>query len=156
MKKYDTEEFLRDIETFLKTKLNDAILAMNVEKPDMVLKTVSDNAYIFQTLDNKVVNHSPSIFYYIDDIQSEGIDSATSEEVSIEVVVILSDTKDGLLPYRLLRYLRVLKDLFNLNFNKVHFSKKVKVESLVPITFALQNSTNYVHAIGVKLTTVII
>ena len=129
---------------------------MNVEKPDMVLKTVSDNAYIFQTLDNKVVNHSPSIFYYIDDIQSEGIDSATSEEVSIEVVVILSDTKDGLLPYRLLRYLRVLKDLFNLNFNTVHFSKKVKVESLVPITFALQNSTNYVHAIGVKLTTVII
>jgi hypothetical protein len=156
MKKYDTESFLRDIETFLKANLNNAITALNTEKGDFNLKLVDDLAYIYQTLDDKVVNFSPALFYYIDDIVSEGIHSATSEEITVELVIILADEKDNLTQYKLLRYLRVLKDLFNLNFNKVHYSKKVKVESLVPIVFALQNTTNYVHAIGVKLTTVII
>lgn len=156
MKKYDTETFLRDVETFLKSNLNAEIVKINTEKADFNLDSIDDKAYIFQSLDDKVLNYSPSVFYYIDDIQSESIDSATSEEISIEVVVILSDKKDGKLQYRLLRYLRALKDLFNNGFNKVHYSKKVKVESLVPIRFALQNSTNFVHAIGVRLTTVII
>lgn len=156
MKKYDTESFLRDVETFLKTNLNNNIIAINTEKGDFVLDQIPTTAYIFQSLDDRVVNNKASLFYYIDDIQSEAVDSATSEEISIEVVVILSDKKDNTLQYRLLRYQRALKELFNNGFNKVNYSKKVRVESLVPIRFAYQNSTNYVHAIGVRLTTVII
>jgi hypothetical protein len=156
MKKYDLESFLRDIETYLKANLNDQINLINAEKNDFAIDTVEDDAYIYQTLNDRVVNYPTTIFYYIDNIASEGIDSATSEEVSIEVVAILTDVQDGLMQYKLLRYLRALKDLFNSGFNKVHYTKKVRIESLVPIEFALQNSSSYVHAIGVRLTTVII
>jgi len=154
--KYDLESFVRDIETMLKANLNAQITAINAEKGDFSLLTVADTAYIFQTLDDKVVSYSPCVFYYVDTIVSEGVGPATSESISIEIVVILSDTKDGKTQYRLLRYLRVLKDLFNIKWNAIHSSKKIKVESLVPIQFALQNSSKFVHAIGVKLTVDII
>lgn len=154
--RYDAESFLRDIETYMKANLNTQINLINAEKADFLIDEVDADAYIFQTLDDSVVNYSPCVFYYVENIVSEGIGPHTSEDLAIEVVIILSDTKDGLLPYKLLRYLRALKDLFNLGFNKVHFNKKLKVESLVPISFALQNTTSYVHAIGVRLTTVII
>lgn len=156
MKRYDTESFLIDVESTMKNNLNNLITALNTEKGDFNLDLVDDKAYIFQTLNDEVVNFNPAVFYYIDDIRSEGIDSATSEEIVVEVTIIMSDTQDGNMQYKLLRYLRVLKELFNTHFNKVHYSKKVIVESLVPINFKTQNSSNYLHAIGVRLTTSIV
>lgn len=154
--KYDLETFLRDVELFMKTKLNDKIDEINLEKGDFNLKHVVDKAYIFQTLTEKVNNYSPTIFYHVEDIQSDGIPSSTAELYSIEVVIILSDSQDKLVSYKLLRYLRVLKELFNDNFNSIKYNRKVIVESLTPISFALQNTSNYVDAIGVKISTSIV
>lgn len=156
MKRYDIESFLKDVESILKAEINNKINEINTEKGDFNLDLVDDKAYIYQSMNEEITNFNPTIFYYLDDIRSEGIDSATSEEVVVEVVVILTDTQDGNTQHKLLRYLRVLKELFNTHFNKVHYSKKVIVESLVPIPFALQNSSNYLHAIGVRLTTAIV
>lgn len=156
MKKYDLETFVKDIETVLKADLNTYIIAINTEKADWNLSLIDAKAYIFQSLDDKVINFSPCVFYYVDDIVSTGIGPATMEEISVEIVVILSDTKDGKTYFRLLRYLRALKELFNAKFNAIQSHKKIKIDSLVPIQFALQNSSNFVHAIGIKVTTEII
>ena len=156
-KKYDSEKFVNDVTSYMKQHLNTYIDNINLEKDDgMIINSIADEAYIFQTLDDKVVNHSPCVFYYIDDIVSEGIGPETSEQVMLDIVIIMSDPKDGSLAFRLLRYLRALKELFNEGFNSLNYSKKINIESLVPVSFALQNSSDYVHAIGVRLTTTII
>jgi len=95
MKRYDIESFLKDIEAVLKAEINNKINEINTEKGDFNLDLVDDKAYIYQSMNEEITNFNPTIFYYLDDIRSEGIDSATSEEVVVEVVVILTDTQDG-------------------------------------------------------------
>lgn len=156
-KKYDVESFVRDIETTLKTKLNDVIDAINTEKNDtIILKNINDNAYAFQTLNDKVLSYSPFVFYYIQDIQGTGIGPATSQDIALEVVIILEDKQDHKFQYELLRYLRALIELFNNNFNNIKYSKKLTIESLTPVQFRLPNSSKYNSAIGVSIATTII
>lgn len=155
-KRYDIESFAKDVEATLKSKLNTKITSINTEKGDYDIDPISDKAYFFQTLNDKVNSFSPALFYYIDDIRSDGIGPATSDDISIEIVIILSNSNDGKQAYKLLRYLRALKELFNDEFNNVKSNRTVKVESLVPINFALQNSSSYVDGIGIRLTTTIV
>lgn len=152
-KKYDVESFLDDVEGFLKTYLNAQITLLNSEKgADPVLLPIADEAYFLQTLNDRVANYNPFLFYGIDQVQSEGIGPATRKQYLVNVIIVMSDMgEDLLIAKRLLRYSRVLEDLFENKFAQMGNSVKLKVQSLVPVSFKLVNSSDDYRAVGVTL-----
>lgn len=151
----DIEEILISIDTFLKANLNTQIGLMNSEKNDtIVLKTISNSAYFIQTLNDAMANYDPYILLGVSDITSTGIGPGTAKLLRFEVVLILQDgAQDLFIGKRMLRYLRVLEDLFNKNFNKVLPHVSFKINSLVPIAITAVNSNDPFRAVGVELVT---
>jgi hypothetical protein len=151
----DIEILLDKIDTFLKANLNLQIASINLEKNDtLALATVSDDAYFFQTMNDRVANFDPFLFYGLDNVDSEGIGPATRKTYSIQVIIVVTDTgQDELMGKRLLRYSRVLEDLFNNYWASIKSSVNFKVQSLVPVAFSLVNSSDVYRAVGITLTT---
>lgn len=152
---YDLEEYLLAIETMLKSELNNAITALNTEKNDsIVLKTVANEAYFLQTLNDTVANYNPHILLGLDDIVSQGIGPGTVKTLSFSIVIILEDRGEDLfIGRRMLRYGRVLEELCNSRFNKIFPHAKFKVTSLVPIAIVSVNTNDPYRAIGVQIET---
>lgn len=154
MAKHDIEEVLGDIETFLKANLNTEITNLNTEKADSItLATVSSSAYFMQSLNNEIVNHNPFIFYGISQVQSRSIGSATAKTYNIQVVLVIIDGQQVDIGKRLLRYSRVLSDLFERSWDRITKIGigKFQVTSLEPIAFQLVNSSDAYRAVGVEL-----
>jgi hypothetical protein len=153
--KYDIEEYLLQIETYLKANLNTEISAMNLEKNDtIILKTVSDSAYFIQTLNDSVANYNPHVLLGVDEIQATPIGPATVKAVTFSIIIILQDSIEDLsIGRRMLRYGRVLEDLFNRGFNAIFPHASFKVLSLVPIAITAVNSNDPYRAVGVQVVT---
>jgi hypothetical protein len=151
----DIETVLDDIETFLKANLNTQIAALNTEKADSItLDTVASDAYILQSLNNTVTNFNPWVFYGIETTKSDGKGPSTAVTYVINVIIALTDNgNDTNIGRRMLRYSRVLKDLFETNWRIISDRLTFTVESLEPISFKLQNNTASYMAVGVQLET---
>lgn len=154
MASYDIESWLADLETFLKANLNTQIAALNTEKNDsLTLATIdTTGGYFFQTMNDRVANFDPILFYGVDKIEAGPIGPATVEKYTIAVLIILADTgNDDVSGKRLLRYQRVLRDLFHSNFGQIGDNQYLKMNSLEPVAFTLANSGDAYHAVGVTL-----
>lgn len=152
--KIDIEQHLLAIQARLQSQLNTDIAALNTEKNDScVLKTVSNDAYCLQTLNDKVANWNPFILLGVTDIETlDGLGPATLKRVVFEVVIIVADTElDDFIGQRMLRYGRVLEDLFNRDFAKIIPSANFKVNSLVPVAITAINSNDPYRAVGVQV-----
>lgn len=151
--KLDVECILENIEIFLKEKLNDKISAIDLEKNSgWNTELVDENAFIFQSLDNLPVNFDPILFYGISKVEGESIHSANAEIYSIEISIIKADDESKTIGKKLLRYNRALKEIFQENCFKIgNVRPKIKVSSLQPISFQLQNSSNQFKAIGIEI-----
>lgn len=152
--KYDIERFLADVKSFLQSGFNTAIVAMNAEKNDaVVLGQIDSAAYFLQTLNDKVVNYSPFIFYGEGNVIAEGIGPATRKQYSVDVVLVLVDNAEAqdAVPVKLFRYRRILEELFENNWATMKSSVKLKIQSLSPIAFNLVNSSADYRAIGITL-----
>lgn len=147
----DIEVVLAKVEATLRAKFNDHINAINADKNDgIVLKNVSDKAYIFQSLDEKVANYNPFVYYGIDSTPTTGTYMALAKTLKIEVSVILADQEDGALFKKILRYQKALENLFTSEIFPIQgLNEKVVITSLEPVSFKLQNSTSEFKAIGV-------
>ncbi len=152
---YDLEDYLLSIQTLLQADLNTEITSLNTEKNDsIVLKTVANEAYFLQTLNDTVANYNPHILIGLDDIQSQGIGPGTVKTLTFSIVIILEDRgEDLLIGRRMLRYGRVLEQLMNRSFNKLFPHAKFRVNSLVPIAITTVNSNDPYRAIGVQVET---
>lgn len=150
---YDIDSWVTDFETFLKANLNGKITALNTEKGDAPqLLTIADGAYFFQTLNDKIANFNPFIFYGINDIEPGPIGPAMSEKYLIDLIVVVVDVgQDLLIGKRLLRYNRALKDLIQSNWSSIGDGNKLKVRTLVPVAFKLANTSNEYRAIGITI-----
>lgn len=154
----DIETLLLRIETYLKANLNTAITALNTEKNDsLVLAQVVDDAYFLQSFNQRIANYDPHILIALDDVQGSGIGPGVAKTLVFTVVLILADTNDMdlMIGIRMLRYGRVLEDLFNRGFSKILPSANFKVNSLVPIAFTSLNSNDPYRAVGVEVVTVL-
>lgn len=153
--KYDIETYLLQIQDYLQTNLNTEVAAINTEKDDdIVLKTISNSAYFIQTLNDTVANYNPYILIGIDDIQASPIGPATVKTLTFSIVVVMQDSIEDLyIGRRVLRYGRVLEDLFNRGFNKIFPHVTFNVQSLVPIAITAVNSNDPYRAVGVQVVT---
>lgn len=153
MKKMDAELFIDNLEIFLKEKLNDRIAAIDAEKnSDFTTELVDPKAYIFQGLDSMPVNFDPILFYGISKVESDSIHSANAETYTIEISIIKADSNSATVGKKLLRYNRALKEIFQENCFKINNVRpKIKVTSLQPISFQLQNSSDLFKAIGIEI-----
>lgn len=149
------EDFLKCAIQLVKDNLNAELLKIDTERGDFVMKPVDmNNAVIFQSLNNFPVNFDPILFYGVDQVTTDSIESATGDNWEIEFSIIMADPQDQSASYRLLRYQRALKEIFKTNYVKINnMRQKVQVKSLNPISLTLQNNSNEFRAIGIIVET---
>jgi hypothetical protein len=153
---YDLESLLDDIETLLKAKLNAKIASIEAEKVLPIgLPAVLTDAYFQQSWSDKILNYSPAIFYGVEKIEATGSGSATLELFRIFVEVVLVDSgMDTYAGRRIHRYSRALKEVFHENFDALPWSTKTNIETVRPVSFALdENTSEEVKVGGVSIVT---
>jgi hypothetical protein len=145
MAKYDIESFISDLDTFLKANLNTQLTVIDAEKNDgITLPPVGADAYFFQTLNDTVTNYNPFVFYGVDQVEAEGVGPATRRAYSVDVVLCFTDSggdAPNVVVKKLFRYARALEEIFLSNWDKMGRAPKIKVKSLVPVSFKFVNSS---------------
>ena len=149
------EDFLNCSIALVKEQINAKLAEIDAERGDFTLKPIDlDNGIVFQSLNNLPVNFDPILFYGIDQVDSDSIESAQGETWDLEFSIILADPQDRTADKRILRYQRALKEIFSENYIKINnMRQKVRVKSLNPVSFLLQNSSNEFRAIGIIVET---
>lgn len=151
---YDLEDLLDDVEQVLKDNFNTKLGQIDTEKNDsIVLAPVSsDEGYFLQTLDGRIANANPIIYYSVADIESVGKGPATGNIYQIEVVLMLRDAIDeSNIGKRMFRYSRALKEVFEEQWATIGNGIRLKILSLVPIAFTELNTSQPYRAVGVRL-----
>ena len=159
---YDIECLLSDLETILTTKLGPKLTAIAAEKTginkalDLPLPAADD--YYFQTWDDAILNSSPAILYGLRESAAEGVGPATAERITAFVEVYftnpINEIDDGSGVRRILRYTRAIKEIIQENFDENSILSKLKVKTITPLSFRLEEDTsNEIKVGGVELET---
>lgn len=151
---YDIENFLDELETFLKDNLNTKIQSVNTEKNDsLTLSTIDSSAYFFQTMNDTVSNFDPFVYYGLQEIESIGMGPATMKKFIVVVAIILEDSAEDIkIGKRLLRYSKALSELVEAHYADItSHSLKVKIQNLTPISFKLIDTSENFRAVGIEL-----
>lgn len=150
------EDFLENAIELVKQNINQKLIDIDNERNDFALKPIDlENGIVFQSLNNLPVNFDPILYYGADDVTNIGeIESASGETWSVEFSIILADPQDRSVEKRLWRYQRALKEIFLEGYIKINsMRQKVRVRSLNPVAFTLQNTSNEYRAIGINIET---
>jgi hypothetical protein len=151
-KKYDIESFLTDLKSNLQAGLNDKLTSITDEKADgLDLKPVDASAYFLQTMNEKIANFDPFIFYGIEGSQTEGLGPVSAIKWTINVALILIEQTDLQIVARLLRYQRAMRELFEEQWADAGDAIKIKLENMAPISFKLVDSDELFRAIGISI-----
>ncbi len=157
MRKFDLEDLLDGIKTIMTTHLNTKISAINSEKNDQItLKAVESGAYFDNTMDAAQANYDPFIFYGVSDMPGEASDYPGDSAYRAEIVVLICCADHGTdinISRRMLRYQRVLKEVFEERFDDAGGRCKLSVKTQVPVTIQLLNSSTRHKVVGVLLRT---
>lgn len=151
--KYDIETYLYELEEVVKNNLTAKLAEIDTEKGDGIeLKTVDDNAYIVQNMDEKALSYDPAIFIWISNLQSIENYGDSAQTVTAEIDVIISNDLEGDIDKRLWRYQRALREIIETNFYKISRTRqKVQVTSLTPVSLATINDDRLFKAIGIEV-----
>ena len=139
---YDTEQFLRDLETVMKANLNTKITAINTEKGDFEIANINDGAWYFQNLNSEVFSYAQFIAWGLGnspDSQGEQNDNYM-ERIRVMYEVCLADEGERSsrgINYKLLRYQRAMKEVVLENFDSYRGHTKTLITSLTPTSFTL-------------------
>lgn len=151
---YDIEDLMNDIEQLMKDHLNSKINQLNAEKGDsIVLNEIDDTAYIFQSLDERVMNYDPFVFYGLAaSVESDGIGPAISKRLPIDIAVISFDKNKPNIGKRYLRYNRAIEEIFLENWDSFsNNAVKLKIKTPVLIDFTILNNSDPFRVVGVEL-----
>lgn len=152
MARYDIEDFLDDLLAAMQANLNASITAVNSEKNDSItLAAINNDAYFLQSMNERVANFDPFVFYGYVDPQTKGIGGASAHTYTIQVIITMIDRQDSEASKRIFRYGRALEDLFHSKFDKIGQNRIQKITSLEPVPIVLGNSSDLYRAIGVNL-----
>lgn len=157
MARYDIESLIRDLGTFIPSKLPAKLTAVSTEKGDsLTLDAPASGAYFLQNLEREAANYDPFVVYGIDDIEPGGGNGpGTLMPLKLFVMLALHDEgNDPNVVYRLLRYQRAFIDIFETDWASVAGSVKFKVSGLTPIPLPFlgpDKQLRQTKAIGVNL-----
>lgn len=158
--KYDGEDLLDDIYAIMidGTKgLNAKITAVEAEKisksKGLTPTLASISNYYCQTWSDNILNSSESIFYGIEDVESND-QGANAKTYKVFIDVVLVDNNQTNDSYkRIMRYSRALEELFKTSFSSAIPTGMVKIESVRPVAFRLSlDSDDEVKVGGITLT----
>lgn len=160
---YDGEDLLDDVVAIVQAGLTAKLAAIEAEKiakgkgVNGGLPAPESDAYYRQTWSDKILNHSPAIFYGIEDVQTESMGPATSEKFKVFVEVVLVDSgMDTDTANRLLRYSRALREVLQEKFASVAETGRIKIETVRPVSFKMDaDSSEEIKVGGVSLTVAI-
>lgn len=156
---YDGEDLLDSILDIVQTNITTKLLAIETEKiakgkgVSGGLPAPESTAYYRQTWSDKILNHSPAIFYGIEDVTTEGIGPATIESFKVFVEVVITDSgMDTDSSNRILRYSRALRECLQEKFDSVAETGRIKIETVRPVAFKMdQDSSEEIKVGGVSL-----
>jgi len=150
----DAEIVLDDIQTFLKANLNTQIGVINTDKGDFTLDTVANEAYFFQTMNNRVSNFNPFVYFAVVDSAAvtdrEGGHLGVNYEFVVFVVSV-DNSNDATFERRMLRYGKALMQLFVEKWDKISKPDKFEVSNVEPFPFKLQAGGSIYKAAGVNV-----
>ncbi len=155
---FDAEDLLDSVLSIMTDGLNTKIAAVEAEKTTkgkpIGLTAVDSNAYYRQTWNDKILQYTPAIFYGIENTASTSVAGVTATQYFIFAEVVISDSgNDDQVVNRILRYTRALKELFEEQFGKVAEAGKIKIETVRPVSFKLEeDNSNEVKVGGISIT----
>lgn len=157
---FDGEDLLDSVLSMVQTGISAKLTAIEAEKiakgkgVSGGLPVPEASAYTRQTWSNNILNHSPAIFYGIENVQAEGVGPATMEKFTVFVEVVMVDSgMDTDTSSRIMRYSRALKEIFQEGFAEVAETGRIKIETVRPVSFKLdQDSSEEIKVGGVSLT----
>lgn len=154
---YDEENIIKDLIAMIKVNFNIKVAAINAAKNDaLVLETIPDDKYIFETLDSRLMNYKGFFIMYglVDNPIKEKSDGNVIEDVTITVQVGTFDKGEkerSNTLYKLLRYRRVLREIIIENPDVFRGYAKSLMASLKPNAFPFDNNS-VMLTIGVDVT----
>lgn len=153
MAKYDIELFLSDLETMMKSKLNDKIDAINTEKGDTLINNINDNAWYFSQLPTNW-SYKQFIIWGLQNIELNAQQNdAHIQTVSVFFEVAIPDGNENKTEaqiYKLLRYTRCLQEIVTENFDSIRHYGKLQVQSLPPTLISVGDKS--LKSSGVNIT----
>lgn len=141
--KYDIELLLSDLEALFKSKLNDKITAVNLEKNTLTdetndnfnISSINNNAWYFHQLPS-TWSYEEFVVFGLQDISIEdGMPLGQIQKVSIffEVAIVdAGENENESQIFKLLRYTRCLQEVATENFDKLRGYSNLTVDSLPP------------------------
>jgi len=113
--RYDVESLLQEIADRVKTYFNTKVAEINAEKGDFTLANLdTTNAIFFFNENNKDSNYDPYMVISIDRWDTSELGES---RLDINVEVCVGDPIDGTIDKRVLRYIRILRELFKAGEN---------------------------------------
>lgn len=154
MAMYDTESFLKQLETMYKANLNARIAAINTEKGDFEIAQINSNAWYFQNLNDKVFSYPVIIVWGLEPNPnvSESQNDNYIKQVKVFIEAAMPDKGSASaqnVMWQLLRYTRALEEVAFKNFDAFQGYAKLKVDSLEPTSFLLNG--NMFRSAGVNV-----
>jgi len=153
---YDEEYMIRDAETLFKAELNNEIALINTEKNDaLVLDEIPADKYIFETLDERLLNYKGFFVLYglLDTPLREVSTDNMIEDVTMTFQIGTFDKGEkerSNTMYKLLRYRRALKQVIIKNPDVFRGYAKPLLKSLKPDSLPFGRG-NIILKIGIDL-----
>jgi hypothetical protein len=154
--KYDLENVLDSIKTFLQANLNTQIAALNTEKNDgITLKTVDSTSYHMQYLQDRADLGDPLVLYgEMDEAVTDMAGGTAASTYRLGVLIILQDNgTDPDIVRRLLRYRRAVADVVSANWASIANENKSRIVLIPPVGPSERLNSGYVgRATGIEFT----
>lgn len=150
----DEENFLDDIVTLLKSKIDAKVTEINTLKNDSItLETIPSERFI-ETLNEDALNWPIFIYYGIDAINSNGIGPTTAREITVFFDIIFMDDQSSLGNIgrkSVQRYTRALREIIEDNYRAIKYASINKVDSVSPVNLRDVEDSNYYKVAGVEV-----
>lgn len=153
--RYRFEDFIDELDAYMKANLGSYIDQMNLDRPDLTLTKPETAAFFFQTLTGSDVPYTVFVFYGETGTvtQPNGADERSTFELNVAIIIANSNEQGDAMGRRLLRYRDCLKALFNDGWNKVNKRVRLEVTGISPFPFSTLNQEQNTHVgIGVAIT----
>lgn len=157
---YDIERFIQDMEQVFKDNLNDEIALIDAEKGDYVLPPISDNAWFFRNLNDKIMNYSQFVVFGFDEnVKSESAQVDNNIRVAKIFFEVCVTDQTSIIDlkrthYKLLRYSRALEQVAFKNLGKFPSINQPQVEILFPTEVPIKSDVEpmLINTAGVSIT----
>lgn len=150
----DIEDVISTIKALLIANVNLYIAQMNMVKNDSItLQEINDLAYIVQT-QTQDISYDPFILIREERTESEARGPEVSQKTTLEIFVVISSSSDpeDVTWKKVLRYRRILSELFQNGWQAVYNGKVISNISTLPQTaIVLMNSTSIYTGAGISL-----